>query len=264
MALSIGDIEAHYSGGAANTDPDLSLGGAISTAGAGANRVISQTASAATNVTGVVFINAFGNAEGDGTLTWDQPGGILYWKPFGAVASVGVNVAADGIYSIGDTNGYVVVDVTFASLPGTSEVDSDITIANATEEVFDNVSALESLAGDVEYRCLYIKNTHATDVAYDVRVWVKSQPVGPDELDIALDSGGKNVQAIGPLTTEEDGSSLLTGLAFTRPSTQATGLSIGNLSAGDYYAFWIRRTVAAETSQKEPNDFSSIGFSALI
>jgi len=264
MALSIGEIEVQLSGGAANTDPDLSLGGAISTAAAGANRVISQTAAAPTNVTGVSIINAFGNAEGNGELTWDQPTSYLYWRPFGAISSIGFNITADGIYSIGDTNGFIVVDVTFASLPGTSEVDSDITIANATENAFDNVSALESLNGDVEYRCFYLKNTNGADTAFDVRIWVKSQPSGPDELDIALDTGGKNITAIGPLSNEEDGTSLLTGLSWSRPSTQATGLTLGNLTTGDYYAFWIRRTVAAETTQKEPNDISSIGYSALV
>ena len=180
------------------------------------------------------------------------------------MTSIGINITADGIYSIGDTNGFIVCDVTFASLPGTTQVDSDITIANATENAFDNVSALESLNGDVEYRCFYLKNTNPTDIAYDVRIWIKSQPTGPDELDIALDTGGKNVQAIGPLSNEEDGTNLLTGLSWSRPSTQATGLTLSNLSAGDYHAFWIRRTVLAETTQKEANDISSIGYSALV
>ncbi len=264
MAISIGDIEFQLSGGAANTDPDLSLGGDISTAGAGANRVVSQTASAPTNVTGVTIINAFGNAEGNGELTWNQPGNSLLWRPFGGLTSNGVVLSGDGIYTLGATNGYIVVDVVTASLPAGSETDSDIAIANATEKVFDNVSALESLNGDIEYRCLYVKNTNGTDTAFDVRLWVKSQPVGPDELDIALDTGGKNVTAIGPLSNEEDGTALLTGLVWSRPSTQSAGLLLGNMSPGDEYAFWIRRTVAAETTQKEPNDFSAIGISALV
>lgn len=264
MAISIGELEFHLSGGTANTDPNLSLGGARSTAGAGANRVISQTASAPTNVTGVTIINAFGNPEGDGTLTWDQPGSNIFWKPFGIAQSVGLNVTADGIYTIGDTNGYIVIDVTYASLPGSTQEDTDITIANATEEVFDNVSALESLSGDTEYRCLYVKNTHSTDTAFDVRLWVKSQPTGPDELDISLDSGGLNTTALGPLADEEDTTNILSGLTFSRPSTQATGISMGNLAAGNEHAFWIRRTVLSATTQKEPNDFSAIGISALI
>lgn len=264
MALSIGELEFQLSGGAANTDPLLSLGGAISTVGGGANRVISQTASAPTNITGVTIINAFGNAEGNGTLTWDQPGNALLWRPFGGLSSVGQTLAGDGIYTLGDTNGYVVVDVVTGSLPGGSETDSDIAIANATEEVFDNVSALESLNGDIEYRCLYVKNTNGTDTAFDVRLWVKSQPVGPDELDIALDTGGKNSTAIGPLSNEEDGTALLTALVWSRPTTQSGGLTMGNLSPGDEYAFWIRRTVASETTQKEANDFSAIGISALV
>jgi hypothetical protein len=158
----------------------------------------------------------------------------------------------------------VVVSVVQASLPGTSQVDNNITITNATENTFDNVSALESLNGDIEYRCFYIKNTHGTDTAFDVRIWVKSQPTGPDVLDLALSGSGKNGTAEGPLSNEEDGTSLLAGLPFTRPSTQSTGLQMGNIAPGEYYAFWIRRTVAAETTQKELNDISSIGISALI
>ena len=264
MAIGPGHIEVQLSGGAANTAAVSSLGGAISTAGGGANRVISQTAADPTNVTGVNIINAYGNALGNGTLTWAITGEILYWKPNGALSATGLNITADGIYTIGDTNGYIVCDVTYASLPVGDEADSDITIANATENTFDNVSALESLNGDVEYRCFYIKNTHSADTAFDVRIWIKSQPTGPDELDICLAPQGLNGTAAGPLASEEDSGGALSGYTWYRPSTQAAGLQMGSLTASDYYAFWIRRTVVAETTQKEPNDISAIGISALV
>lgn len=261
MAITIGDIRMVYSGGAANVTPVASLGGAISTAGG--NLVRSQTATNPSAVTGVTIVEAMGNAEGQGVLRWDAGLSSLLWKPFGGVTFDGQTISANGRYVLGTTNGYLVVDVVFASLPG-GTIQDNITIATAVLQVYDNISATESLNGDTEYRCFYIKNTHSTDSAFDVRLWIKAQPVGSDTLAIALDPNGKNAVARGPLTDEGDSTNVLTGIAFTAPSTYAAALTIGTLAAGDYYPFWMRRTVPPNTTVQVANDFSALGLSALM
>lgn len=269
MAILISDIKIELSGGSTNVTPVLSLGGVKSTLAGG--EVLSQNAAASVtgNVTGVTFHNAYANALGNGTLKWNQVTGYLTWKPFGGVQDNGVIITGDGRYVLGDSSGFLLVDVTQASLPVSTQQDIDITVSNLQNNVFDSVSALESTDGLIEYRCLYVHNTHGVDTAFDVRVWVKEQPIGPDELDVALDPAGKGNGsttgvAIGPLADEEDSGSLLNAIVWTRPSTQATGLSLGNLAPGEVYAFWEKRTVSPETTQQVSNDVSKIGLSALI
>lgn len=271
MALNIGELQVHYSGGSTNETPALSLGGAISTAAG--KRVPSQSSSPSSgvNITGITIDDAYSNAVGTGTLRWDATvsPGQMSWKPFGAASySAGVEISADGVYAIGDANGYVVITATFASMPSSGTTTDDLTISDQLEKTFDNVSAQESLDGLVEYRCFYIKNTNSTTTAQDVTIWIEQQPTGPDELDIsAAITPTANDTAMGPLADETDSGGILqpgTNIqAWSRPSTQATGINLGNLAAGEYVYFWERRTVSAQTTQKALTDKSIIGISAV-
>ena len=261
MAMTIGKLFVVYSGGAANTDQQSSLGGAISTAVG--NKVVSQEFTPPNLVTGVTIKDAMGNAEGTGVLRWDFAAGALNWKPSGGSTYDGYIISGNGLYTLGTTGGYLLVDVVAGSLPGASTQDN-ITITNAVNKTFDNISAQESLVGDTEYRCFYVKNTDATSTAYDVRLWIKNQPSGSDTLSIALDPVGTNGTALGPLADENDPTALLAGVTFSAPSTQATGLLVGDLAPGQYRAFWVKRAVPMNTTQQMLHDTSAIGISALI
>ena len=275
MALLISDLEVRLSGGTTNTAPLNSLGGIRSTDADGV--VLSQAATDTTAVTGVTFTNAYSNAIGDGTISWNQDTKRLSWKPFSAVSAVGVDIATDTgstptPYVVGDSNGYVIVSVIYSSLPeeaGTHS-DSDITISNRISNVFDAVTANQSTNGLIEYRCLYIHNAGG-DTAYDVRIWMKQQPVGPDDIDLALNDdpavpgdGQSTGVAIGPINGETDIDDDLSALVWSAPSTQASGLLLGNIAAGEGVAFWEKRIVPAGTTQQESNDTSKIGISALV
>lgn len=261
MAISIGKLLVVYSGGAANEDQAASLGGAISTAAS--KKVKSQSTTALSLVTGVTILDAMGNAEGAGILRYDYSSNALLWKPYGGVTFDGVGIPADGIYTLGTTGGYVIVDVVKNSLPGSTQQDS-VTVANIQNATFDNISAQESLVGDTEYRCFYVLNSDSTQTAYDVRIWIKTQPVGDDELFLALDPNGKNAQARGPLANEGDSTNVLAGMAFTQPATQPTGLVMGDLAPGQYYAFWVKRVIPSNTTNQVLKDTSAIGISTLI
>ena len=118
MAIEVNDLWFVHSGGAANESPLGDLGGAISTAAG--KRVFSQITSGVSNVTGVVINDAYGNAQGNGTLSFIYNGGTgrtLSWKPYGFPTYYGDTVDTDGVYVIGSSAGYLEVDVTVASLP---------------------------------------------------------------------------------------------------------------------------------------------------
>lgn len=259
MAISIGDLKFRLSGGGANTSPAASLGGIMTAAAT----VKSQQATGVSTVTGVTILDAMGNAEGVGTLRWDYATGILSWRPFGGVSYNGIVVPWSGTYTIGTQSGYLVVSVVAASLATELRTDA-ITVSNMPEQVFDNISATESLNGDVEYRCLYVENTHGADTAFDVRLWIRAQPVGADILHLALDPNGLNANARGPITDEQDSTGMLADITWTQPSSYATALVLGNMAPGDRRAFWIRRTVPEDTITAVANDYSSIAIAALI
>ncbi len=115
--------------------------------------------------------------------------------------------------------------------------------------LFDDVDNGEATAGDTEYRCFYLVNTHATDTWFTSRIWIEIETSSGDSiLDIGLDPAGIN----GTATTIVNESTAPASVTFTHPINDAGSISIGNLTAGDFQAVWVRRiisvTAAADAS----------------
>ncbi len=197
--------------------------------------------------------------------TGNQTVDSLRWTPFGGGPVDGVDVSVDDTYTIlGSDGSYLVVDVTSASLPGSDQNDT-ITIANIANEVFDDVTKAESAAGDIEYRGLYMHNEHATDTATDVRIWLKQDSTGPDTIALAIgDEGVGDGSTTGILEIIANENTAPVGPVFSAPTTQGTGLVLGNLGAAQSAGWWIRRTVPAANTVSAPNAISKVGFSALL
>lgn len=260
-AISIGSLRLAYSGGTTNEDQGASLGGAMSLAAG--SKPSSQDTTVPPTITGVVILDAMNNTPGTGTLAWNATSGSLTWQGFGAVEGVGTAPMEDGVYTIGASSGYLIVQVTFASLPATTLQDS-IVVTNSVNETFDNITANQSLAGYTDYRCFFVVNDDPAGTASDVRVFIKKQPDGADSLSVGLDPNGLNSNATGPLLDEEDSTEVLGSIVFTAPTSSTTGIQLGALGPGEYRAFWIKRTVPSETSTQVVNNTSSLGISAFL
>lgn len=129
-----------------------------------------------------------------------------------------------------------------ASLGGAK---SSVQIVDASlNNLFDQVSGGESSAGDVEYRCFYIHNAHATLTLEGAVLWFVSNTPSPGTL-LELGLGGAVNAVAGTVANE---STAPAGVAFSAPSTKATGLIIGNIPPGQHQAVWLRRTVTAGAS----------------
>lgn len=146
-------------------------------------------------------------------------------------------------------------DIKFYLSGGGSNTDPNASIGGAissTEVVdaslhnlFDVVSGAESSAGDTEYRCIYIKNTHGSLTLQNAVLWLLSNTPSTDSvIAIALAGEGDN----GTAETPADENTAPAGESFTSPSTKGSGLSLGNLAAGHYYPIWIRRTISASAT----------------
>lgn len=259
MAISITDLLMIFSGTGVTT-PIASIGGVWS---AGIpNEVRSQSASGISSVTGVSVVDAYGNTEGIGTLQYVQPSDTILWYPPGVSTGTGKAITETGTYTIGNSGGYLIIDVTYASFPAQSESDS-VTISNVPQNIFDDVTDSQSFLGNTEYRCFYIANNHATSTAYNVTIWVYSQPDIADTVSIALDPGGLEVTALGPLNDTEDSTDILgtAGVVFTSPSNSASGLVMGTMLATESYAFWVKRVTPLENRFSAAENKFSIGLS---
>lgn len=156
-----------------------------------------------------------------------------------------------------------ITDITWWLSGGASNTDPDASIGGAISTVgeitsdvannlFDDVSGAEAASGDTEYRCFFIKNSSGTDTWESVVVWINANtPSTDDTIAIALTTNGKNNAA----ETPGDESTPPSGPTFSTPTSKGTGLSIGDLSPGDYYAIWVKRTVDALAGGYPDNSF---------
>lgn len=120
----------------------------------------------------------------------------------------------------------------------------------ALNNLFDDVSGAENAASTVDYRCVFVHNSHATLSLTSAVVYVSAEVAGGTSVAIAVDNVAAS--AIGSSSAQADQVANETTApsavgAFSTPTTAATGLSLGTIAAGSTRAFWVRRT-AANTS----------------
>lgn len=142
---------------------------------------------------------------------------------------------------------------TTASAAATSLGDQISTSAwagGAANDLFDDISGAENAASTVDYRCIFVHNSNASNTLQNAVIWLSAETAGGASIAIATDniaasaiaSGSTQAATIANETTAPTGVS-----AFSSPTTQGAGLSLGNIPSGQCKAFWIRRT-AANTS----------------
>lgn len=103
--------------------------------------------------------------------------------------------------------------------------------------LFDNVSAAEAAAGDIEYRALSLHNSGNAEATL-VKIWIDTDTTSAStEIDIALDAGTQSV-------VDESTAPSSPALSFSHPAV-GSKLSISNIAAAEAQRVWIRRTVTA-------------------
>jgi hypothetical protein len=115
---------------------------------------------------------------------------------------------------------------------------------NVLNNLFDDVTGDENAASDVEYRCIFVHNAHATLALQNAVVWLSAETAGGANAAIAVD--GVAASAIGSASPQADEvtdeSTAPSGESFSSPTTKGAGLSVGTLNAGQCRAVWVRRT----------------------
>lgn len=112
----------------------------------------------------------------------------------------------------------------------------------AGSNLFDGLSDAQIAAGRVDYRCVYLKNGHATLEWLDVVVWIrKNTPRSDTSFEVGLGTSdvGDTEQTIANATTAPS------GVTFDDAPDFANGLEVGVLYPGETVAIWLKRTVDA-------------------
>ena len=133
---------------------------------------------------------------------------------------------------------------------------------NTLNNLFDNISGAENLASTVDYRCIFIHNSHATITATIMAIYLSSEVSGGASISIGLDTTGAMVLGSAPVQalTIASETTAPVGVSFSAPTTLGTGLSIGSLQAGYVYAVWVRRTAANSSAKNNDGVTLTVGF----
>lgn len=115
---------------------------------------------------------------------------------------------------------------------------TDATVGN----IFDPVSGAESAAGDTEYRCIYLRNSHGTLTYQTAKVWITTNtPAAGSSVEIGLGTSAVNgiEQTVGAEGTAPS------GVSFSSAAGEGNALSIGDIPAGEHKAIWLKRIISA-------------------
>lgn len=122
----------------------------------------------------------------------------------------------------------------------------------APQALFDNVSSAEAEPGDIEYRCVFVKNDGNVNLLA-TKIWIQQNTPDPDtNVAIGLDPSGLN--GIPPTIAGENLPPV--GVSFSAPASEAAALSLGTIGAAGYYPIWIRRTVLVNAGPYDNDSFT--------
>jgi hypothetical protein len=116
--------------------------------------------------------------------------------------------------------------------------------------LFDDVTGAEHVAGDTNYRCIYVKNDSA-ETASNVRIYIDTNtPAIDDTINIGKDLAGAGDGATTGVadTIADEATAPDPAVTFTTAADYANAIVLGTLTAGQVIAVWIKRIVTAGTT----------------
>lgn len=122
----------------------------------------------------------------------------------------------------------------------------------ALDNLFDDITGDENAAGDIEYRCVFVHNSHPTLALLRAVVWIPAEVAGGANTAIATDNIGPTPvgQSAAQAAFIADENTAPTSVSvFSSPTTKSAGLSLGDIPAGGVAAVWIKRTATNSAAQ---------------
>lgn len=126
------------------------------------------------------------------------------------------------------------------------QISTTVIPAATLHALFDKITGDENALSEAEYRCIFIRNNHATLTWENVVVWLSAETAGGAVAAISVDTTATSDAdaATAQAKTVADENTAPASQTFSAPTTKATGLSIGNLAPDEVHGIWVRRTAA--------------------
>lgn len=140
-------------------------------------------------------------------------------------------------------------NTTVKGAAGTSlgdQITSDQLVDATLNNLFDDVTGDQNAASQVDYQCMFVYNAHGTLTWQTVVAWLSSEVAGGTSAAIGVDTTAAS--AVGAATAQAvtiaSKTTAPAGVSFSSPTVKGSGISIGNLTAGQVRGIWVRRTAA--------------------
>ncbi|HEY9265996.1 MAG TPA: hypothetical protein VIQ11_15470 [Mycobacterium sp.] len=149
------------------------------------------------------------------------------WK-FSVAAAAGNTTAGTAATSLGD------------------QISTTQWAGGVANDLFDDITGAENAASTVDYRCLFIHNSNASNPLENAVVYLSAETGGGAAIAVGADPtaasaiGSASAQAV----TIANETTAPAGVTFSSPTNAATGVALGTIPAGQCKAFWVRRTAA--------------------
>ena len=116
----------------------------------------------------------------------------------------------------------------------------------ALHNLFPVLTGAQNAASQVDYECVFVHNAHATLTATAVTLYLSGDVAGGATVSIGVDPTAASAIGSASVQALQIASSITTpaGVAFSAPTTDGTGISLGDIGPGQCKAFWVRRTAA--------------------
>lgn len=129
-------------------------------------------------------------------------------------------------------------------------------VDDTLNNLFDDVTGAEHAAGDINYRCIYVKNDSAL-TAYDVRVYISSNTTATDDTinigkDLAWAGNGSTTWVADTIANEDTAPD--PEVTFTTADSYVNAITLWTMTAWQVYWVWIKRIVSAWSTSQESNE----------
>ena len=118
--------------------------------------------------------------------------------------------------------------------------------------IFDPVSGKEAKLGNIDYRCVYVKNKSTTASLYNAKMYIMAQPVNASES-IRIGKGSSPLNSTEQRITDDNTKPL--NVNFYDAASLDNAIELGDIPNGSYKSVWIERTVLANAPVSENSKF---------
>ena len=109
----------------------------------------------------------------------------------------------------------------------------------------------EAADGDIEYRLVFIKNTHGTLTLFNPLVWIANETMNAgDSIHLAI---ADEVKA--ETETIADETVAPVGPSFTDAIDEGSAIVFPDLAPGEYQGIWVKRTIGAGSALANDRSF---------